>query len=240
MGTALVHRSRFYSLYLCSYDIQRALMDHQRPVRPSNIVPCAGQRLIAIDAIVDVIFSFSTPRTIISLSQTCCAAYPIATSYFRVAYNPERFLQQFLPDPPDARTFRSLQAETGVVVYGKAVRNFLGRVPLTDTTEMVLSVDRSYAERVSEFLTGAGYDVENRKEESEFTKKGKDEQIERKIVLRIGSTESFATLEKARDFSSGACGVRSSPESKYIYVLHRFHRCPHIRWRVLPLSRPIR
>jgi hypothetical protein len=52
------------------------------------------------------------------LSQTCRAAYPIAASYFRVAYNPERFLQQFLPDPPDVRAFRSLQAETGVVVYG--------------------------------------------------------------------------------------------------------------------------
>ena len=187
-------------------------MDNQQPVRPSSSVPSAGQRLIAIDAIVDAIFSFSTPRTIISLSRTCRAAYPIATSYFRVAYNPERFLQQFLPDPPDMRAFRSLQAETGVVVYGQAVRNFLGRAPLADTTEMVLSVDGSYSERVSEFLTGAGYDVETRKQESVFTKKGKDEQIERMIVLRFGPAESLATLEKTREFPSGACGVRSSPK----------------------------
>jgi hypothetical protein len=84
---------------------------------------------------------------------------PIAASYFRAAYNPERFLHQFLPDPPDVRAFRSLQAETGVVVYGKAVRNFLARAPFTDT-EMGLSVDGSYAPRVNEFLTGAGYGVE--------------------------------------------------------------------------------
>src|ERR1700761_1138647 len=106
---------------------------YRRPVRLTSKVPSVGQRLIGIDAIVDVIFSFSTPRTIIALSQTCRAAHPIAASYFRVAYNPERFLQQFLPDPADVRAFRSLQVETGVAVYGKAVRNFLARAPLTDT-----------------------------------------------------------------------------------------------------------
>jgi hypothetical protein len=208
MGTAAVP---------CSYDIQLDPMDRRkafntrRPAQPSNSVPSAGQRLIAIDAIVDVIFSFSTPRTIIALSQTCRAAYPIAASYFRVAYNPERFLQQFLPDLPDVRAFRSLQAETGVVVYGTAVRKFLARAPLTDT-EMALSVDESHAPRVNEFLTGAGYDVESRKMESVFTKKGKDEQILRKIMLRIGPPEPFATLDKPRDFPSGMWRTATSPE----------------------------
>jgi hypothetical protein len=185
-------------------------MDHKiafkyrRPARfTSKKVPSAGQRLIAIDAIVDVIFSFSTPRTIISLSQTCRAAHPIAASYFRVAYNPERFLQQFLPEPTDVRAFRSLQVETGVVVYGKAARNFLARAPLVDT-EMGLSVDGSYAPLVNEFLTGAGYGVETHEEELVFTKKGNDEQILRKIVLRIGPPESFETLDQARDFPRGA------------------------------------
>jgi hypothetical protein len=181
----------------------------RRPARPSSSVPSAGQRLIAIDAIVDVIFSFSTPRTIIALSRTCRAAHPIAASYFRVAYNPERFLQQFLPDPPDVRAFRSLQAEIGVVVYGKAVRSFLARVQFTDT-EMGLSVDGSHAPRVNEFLTGAGYDVETRKEESVFTKKGKDGQITRKIVLRIEPPEPFTTLDKVRDFPSGTWRAAAS------------------------------
>ena len=184
-------------------------MDHQiafnnhRPVRSSRKVPSPGQRVIAIDAIVDVIFSFSTPRTIISLSRTCRAAHPIAASYFRVAYNPECFLQQFLPDPTDVRAFRSLQAETGVVVFGKAVRNFLARASPTDT-EMNLSVDGSYAPRVDSFLTRAGYDVETREQESVFSKKGEDEEVMYKIVLRVEPPESFDTLDKARDFPSGA------------------------------------
>lgn len=185
-------------------------MDHiitfndAQPVRSSSKVPSSGQRLISIDAIIDVIFSFSTPRTIISLSQTCRAAHPIAASYFRVAYNPERFLERFLPDPTDVRGFRSLQAETGVVIFGKAVRNFLARAPLTDT-EMSLSVDGSYAPQVNSFLTeAAGYDVETRKQELVFSKEGHDEQVVRKIILRVGPHESFYTLDKARDFPSGA------------------------------------
>ena len=181
----------------------RIVFNKHHPVRSSSKVSSPGQRIIAIDAIVDVIFSFSTPRTILALSQTCRAAHPIAASYFRVAYNPERFLHQFLPDPTDVRAFRSLQAETGVVVFGKAVRKFLARAPLTDT-EMDLSVDGLYAPRVDSFLTSAGYDVETRKQESVFTKKGEDEEVMRRIVLRVEPSESFGTLDKARDFPSGA------------------------------------
>ncbi|KAF8258588.1 hypothetical protein EI94DRAFT_1754258 [Lactarius quietus] len=143
-----------------------------------------GKRLIAIDAIIDTIFSFSSSRTIISLSQTCRAAHPIAASYFRVAYNPERFLQQFLPDPRTCtRSGPSRPRSESWYMGGRA--NFLGRAPLTDT-EMNLSVDRPYAPRVNEFLKDMGYDVESREKES--------------IVLRIGPPESFKTTDKARDF----------------------------------------
>ncbi|KAH8984244.1 hypothetical protein EDB92DRAFT_1887814 [Lactarius akahatsu] len=167
--------------------------------RCSSKVPSPGQRAIAIDAIVDVIFSFSTPRAIISLSRTCRAAQPIAASYFRVAYNPEHFLQQFFPNLTDVRAFRSLQAETGVVAFGKAVRNFLARAPLTDT-EMNLFVDEPYAPQVDRFLTRAGYDMEAHGQELVFSKKGDDEEVISKIVLRVGPPESFETLDKPRDF----------------------------------------
>jgi hypothetical protein len=203
MGTAAVPAAT------CSYDIQRAPMDHRNAfntARSSNNVPSAGQRLIAIDAIVDVIFSFSTPRTIIALAQTRRASYLIAASYFRAAYNPERFLHQFLPDPTDVRAFRSLQAKTCVVVYGKTVRNFLARAPFTDT-EMDLSVDGSYATRVNEFLTGAGYDMEAREKDSVFTKE-EDGQLVRKIVLRI--EKRSATRDLVRGFPSGTWRAAAS------------------------------
>ncbi len=88
-------------------------------------------------------------------------------------------------------------------MFGKAVRNFLARASPTDT-EMNLSVDGSYAPRADSFLTRAGYDVETREQESVFSKKGEDEEVMCKIVLRVEPPESFDTLDKARDFPSGA------------------------------------
>jgi hypothetical protein len=46
--------------------------------------------------------------------------FSFSASNFRVAFNPECFLPQFLPDPPVARAFRTLQVETGVIIFGKA------------------------------------------------------------------------------------------------------------------------
>ena len=165
--------------------------------------PPPGQRIIAIDAILDVIFSFSTPRTIISLSKTCRAARPIAASYFRVAYNPERFLRQFLPDPAVARAFRTLQAETGVMVFGKAAYNFLARALLTETA-MSLYVDGSCALQVNDFLTHAGYDVETREDEFVFLRRDEDERVIGTIVLQVGPPDSFDSVDKARNLPSGA------------------------------------
>jgi hypothetical protein len=55
---------------------------------------------------------------------------------------------------------------------------------------------------VNDFLTSVGYDVETRKQELVFSKQGEDEEVFRKIVLRVGPPESFDTLDKARDFPS--------------------------------------
>jgi hypothetical protein len=175
------------------------------PIQPLNDVPFPpGQRIISIDAILDLIFSFSTPRTIISLSKTCRAAHPIAASYFRVAYNPESFLRQFLPDPAVARAFRTLQAETGVTIFGKAACNFLARAPFTETA-MNLYVDGSHAPPVNDFLTHAGYDVETREDEFVFLRKGEDGQVICKIVLQVGLPDSFDSVDKVRKLPSGAC-----------------------------------
>jgi hypothetical protein len=93
---------------------------HQPNAHHSTDPPSPGQRIIVIDAALDEIFSFSTPRTIINLSKTCRAARPIAASYFRAAYKPERLLQQFFPDSAVVRAFRTLQAGTGLTIFGKA------------------------------------------------------------------------------------------------------------------------
>jgi hypothetical protein len=162
-----------------------------------------GERIISIDAILDVIFSFSNPRTIITLSKTCRAARPIAASYFRVAYKPEYLLRRFLPDPAGVWAFRALQSETGVAIFGRAACNFLARAPLTDAV-MNLYVDRSYAAVVSDFFTQAGYEVEMREHEFVFFRMGEDEQVAREVVLHVSPPDSFDSVDKPRTLPSGA------------------------------------
>ena len=173
--------------------------------------PSPGQRIIVIDAILDIIFSFSTSRTIINLSKTCRAARPIAASYFRAAYKPERLLQRFLTDPTIVRTFRTLQAETGLTIFGRVAYDFLARASLTgtdaSTPEMNLYVDKSYVSVVYNFFTGVGYDVEMREHELVFFKMGGNDQIVNRIVLQVGQPDSFDFVDKPRNLPIGMSGA---------------------------------
>lgn len=177
----------------------------------STDLPSPGQRIIVIDVILDEIFSFSTPRTIINLSKTCRAARPIAASYFRAAYKPERLLQRFLPDTAVVRAFRTLQAGTGLTIFGKAAYDFLARASFsgTDTPTAVMSlyVDKSYTSLVNDFFTGAGYDVEMREHELVFLKTGEDSQVINKVLLQTGHPDSFDSVDKPRNLPIGTCGL---------------------------------
>jgi hypothetical protein len=184
--------------------------------------PSPGQRIIVIDAIL---FSFSTPRTI-NLSKTCRAARPIATFYFRAAYNPERLLQQFLLNPATVRAFRTLQAETGLTIFGKAAYNFL-RVHL---------------------FTGAGYDVETREHDFVFLKTGEDDRITNKIVLHVGQPDSFDFVDRPQILLIGTCYVVAQVSTGRYHetlmstypFLYRVYGRHYIRWRTFPFPGSIR
>lgn len=164
-----------------------------------------GQRIISIDAILDVIFSFSTPRSIIVLSKTCRAARPIAASYLRVAYRPEHLLRHFLPDPAIVRAFRTLQAETGLIIFGKAAYNFLARAASLIDTVVDLYVDELHASAVNNFLThDAGYDMEMREHELVFFRTEEDGQATHEIVLQVAPPDSYDSVDKPRSLPSGA------------------------------------
>ncbi len=184
----------------------------QPATHQSTDLPSPGQRIIVIDAILDIIFSFSSPRTIVNLSKTWRAARPIVASYFRAAYKPERLLQRFLPDPAVVQTFRALQAETGLTIFGNAAYDFLSRASFsaTDTLTAVMSlyVDKSYAFNVNDFFTGAGYDVvEMREHELVFLRTGKDDHIINKVVLQASLPDSFDSVDKPRNLPIGTCGA---------------------------------
>ena len=193
---------------------QLASSAHQPAAHQSAYLPSPGQRIIVIDVILDEIFSFSTPRTIINLSKTCRAARPIAASYFRAAYKPERLLQQFLPDPAVVRAFRTLQAGTGLTIFGKAAYDFLARASFsgTDTPSAVMNlyVDKSHTSLVNDFFTGAGYDVEMREHELVFLKTREDNQIINKVLLQAGHPDSFDSVDNPRNLPFGTCCVGSA------------------------------
>jgi hypothetical protein len=185
---------------------------HQPATHQSTDLPSPGQRIIVIDVILDIIFTFSSPRTIVNLSKTCRAARPIVASYFRAAYKPERLLQRFLPDPTVVQTFRVLQAETGLTIFGNAAYDFLSRASFsgrdTFTAVMSLYVDKSYASNVNDFFTGAGYDVvEMREHELVFLRTGKDDHIINKVVLQASLPDSFDSVDKPRNLPIGSCGA---------------------------------
>ena len=188
---------------------QAQVSSTHQPTHPTD-TPTPGQCIIVIDAILDIIFSFSTPRTIINLSKTCRAAHPIAASYFRCAYKPERLLQRFLPDPTIMRAFRTLQAETGLTIFGKAAYNFLARTSPTNTdttATMSLYVDNPHASAINDFFTAAGYDVEIHEHDLVFLKKGEDGQLINKVVLHIGQPDSFDFVDKPQNLLIGMCYV---------------------------------
>jgi hypothetical protein len=190
-------------------DQPQASSTHQPTHHPTD-TPSLGQRIIVIDAILDVIFSFSTARTIINLSKTCRAARPIAASYFRTAYRLEHLLQRFLPDPAIMRAFRTLQTETGLTIFGRAAYNFLARASptSTDTTAtMSLNVDNPHASAINDFFTGAGYDVEMREHELVFLKTGEDDRIVNEIALHVGQPDSFDFVDKPQILLVGTCYV---------------------------------
>jgi len=196
--------------------VQHASNTPQPSAHKSIDLPSLGQRIIVIDVILDIIFSFSNPRTIINLSKTCRATHPIAASYFRAAYKPERLLQQFLPDAAVVRAFRTLQAETGLTIFGKAAYEFLARASFSGTDAptavMSLYLDKSYAQAVNDFLTSAGYDVEMRGHELVFLKR-EDDQVINKVVLQANQPDSFNSVDKPRNLPIGmwdagcACGL---------------------------------
>jgi hypothetical protein len=95
-------------------------------------------------------------------------------------------LQHFFPDPAAVRAFRTLQAETGLMIFGKAAYDFLARASFSrsDTRAAVMSlyVDKPYASLVNDFFTGAGYEVEMREHELVFLKKGKNDHYIHKVT----------------------------------------------------------
>ncbi|THH19902.1 hypothetical protein EW146_g1349 [Bondarzewia mesenterica] len=110
-------------------------------------------RILYNPAVLDAIFSFSTPGTIIRLAMTCRRVREAMLSYFRAAFNINRHLSRFFPDPI---AFRQLQARTASLIAGSNALQFFERT-IYPEADLDLYVYPRSAGEVGRFLLEIGY-----------------------------------------------------------------------------------
>ena len=86
--------------------------------------PLFPARILSNSLVFDTILDFATPGTIARLERTCRSAKDLVESYKIRAFNINHSLRRFFSQP---LAFRSLQAETGMLISGSFALQFLER-----------------------------------------------------------------------------------------------------------------
>ncbi|ETW83700.1 hypothetical protein HETIRDRAFT_415457 [Heterobasidion irregulare TC 32-1] len=113
----------------------------------------ATQKAIRNQAVLDAIFSYSSPGTILRMSRTCRRIKDLVDSYIRAAFNINRHLSRYFPDPI---AFRSMQARTASLLSGSNALQFLDRTTYPDT-DLDLYVFQECTGEVGRFMLENGY-----------------------------------------------------------------------------------
>ncbi|KAA1473451.1 hypothetical protein DENSPDRAFT_902680 [Dentipellis sp. KUC8613] len=109
--------------------------------------------VISNHIILDTVFAFCSPGTMVRVSWTCRTVYALVKSYLRVAYDINRHLSYFFPDPV---AFRSLQARTATLIAGSNALQFFERTVYPDS-DLDLYVPKPCVAEVGTFLLAIGY-----------------------------------------------------------------------------------
>ncbi|KAG2126626.1 uncharacterized protein EDB93DRAFT_1097000 [Suillus bovinus] len=118
-----------------------------RPPRPGQL-----QQVFCTVSIYNLILRHLSPRTLVWLSQTCRYMYVACTRFFRCAYNINRHLSRYFPEP---LAFRSLQARTGLVISGFNAMHFMDRN--YHASDLDLYAHPGHVHELSEWLVSVGY-----------------------------------------------------------------------------------
>ncbi|TFY67877.1 hypothetical protein EVG20_g3780 [Dentipellis fragilis] len=110
--------------------------------------------------ILENVFSFATPATIIHIGQACRSAHEIVLEWLPFAFNINRHLSRFFHDPV---AFRSFQARTSSLIGGLQALKFLDRSAYDDPKDadpvLDLYVYNNFASDTARFIIGsAGYE----------------------------------------------------------------------------------
>lgn len=107
-------------------------------------------------SIYDLILCYLSPRTLVWLSRTCRMIHGAVTRFFQHAYNINRHLSRYFPDPLQ---FRSLQARTGLVISGSNALQFFDRTFYYES-DLDLYAHPGHIYELMEWLESAGYSFE--------------------------------------------------------------------------------
>jgi hypothetical protein len=111
------------------------------------------QQIFSPGSINNLILCHLSPRTLVRLSRTCHYMYVAVTCFLQRAYNINRHLSRYFPDP---LAFRSLQARTGLVISGSNAIQFMDRTYYPES-DLELYAHPGHARELSEWLVSAGY-----------------------------------------------------------------------------------
>ena len=110
--------------------------------------------LLNTKAVSDTLFSYLTPASLIRTALTCRAAKLAVATYMQGAFDINKHLSRFFPDPV---AFRSLQARTGSLISGSNALQFLNRT-VYKKSDVDLYVPQWNAKVMVEFLHSLGYE----------------------------------------------------------------------------------
>ncbi|KAI0801954.1 hypothetical protein BC629DRAFT_156478 [Irpex lacteus] len=110
-------------------------------------------KILTNDLLFELIFSSTSPGTLLRLSRTCKRAKAAVQSYFLRAFNINKHLSRFFNNPLE---FRSLQARTATLVSGSSALQFFNRLAYSDS-DLDLYTYRIHGLEVGNWLLQNGY-----------------------------------------------------------------------------------
>ncbi|KAK7686688.1 hypothetical protein QCA50_010288 [Cerrena zonata] len=110
-------------------------------------------QIIVNPEIYDTIFDMSSARTLVRLLRTCHTTNQSVRSYMRRAFNINRRLSRYFPDPI---AFRYLQACTGMLISGSTALQFFDRTFYPES-DLDLYVAMPWGSNIGHFVLGHGY-----------------------------------------------------------------------------------
>ena len=108
---------------------------------------------LALPPIADLIFSFSSPMSIVRVGRSCRIARQAVTQYLRRAYSVNRLLLRFFTE---VLAFRMLQARTGTLITGSVALQFFDR-DFYPSSDLDLCVHMRHRREIGRWLLQNGY-----------------------------------------------------------------------------------